>query len=376
MISSLRGGGSEQQILLLLRHLNRTRFEPHLYLVERAGDLLADVPADVRIHAFDDLSNRGGMYVPGRVFRDQVRHLERVLADFGIDVIYDRTFHMTMIAGGLRKMTVPRVSTIVSPPEQAFPLVETRFRWWKHRRLRKAYANSARVIAVSDLAAESAARFYGLDRQRIETIPNPVDVDRVKMLAQGDAPWRDERLTLVCVGRMTAEKGQRDLVDAIALLESVLTVPALCVWMIGDGPKRDELEWQAKRVLHRHEVKFLSRLANPLPAIAAADALVLPSHFEGMPNVVLEAFALSTPVIATRAGGTVELECDEPTIAWADPATPSSLARAIQSFIANRSAAASRVQAATTLVQSRHGVAAALERIESHFRTAVANELD
>ena len=44
MISSMRGGGSEQQTLLLLRHLDRAQFEPHLYVTQRAGDLLARIP--------------------------------------------------------------------------------------------------------------------------------------------------------------------------------------------------------------------------------------------------------------------------------------------------------------------------------------------
>jgi glycosyltransferase involved in cell wall biosynthesis len=342
MISSMRGGGSEQQILLLLRHLNRERFEPYLYLLERTGDLLRDVPSDVPIYAFDDLPPSRGFYFPGKVFREQVRHLQRVVDEHSIDVIYDRTFHMTMIAGGI-KQTVPRVSTIVSPPEQAFPLVESRFLWLKHRQLRKAYRASARIVAVSNLAAESAARFYGLSRSRIKTP-------------------RDERFTLVCVGRMTFEKGQRDLVEAVAMLANENVQP-MCVWMIGDGPLRTELQQLATKC-HPHEIKFLMRQSNPAPWIARADALVLPSHFEGMPNVVLEAFALSTPVIATRAGGTIELQRDEPTILWADPSNPTSLASAIHQFVADRSSAKQRADAATRLIRTHHDVQDAVRQIE------------
>ncbi len=364
MISSLRGGGSEQQVLLLLRHLDRQRFEPHLYLVERTGDLLAEVPSDVGVHAFDDVPMRKRVYVPGAVFRDQIRHLEQVIGQQRIDVIYDRTFHMTMIAGGVRQRHVPRVSTIVSPPEQAFPLVEHRFRWWKHRRLASAYRRSSRVVAVSDLAAQSAARFYSIDRRRIETIANPVDSDRVRRLAEEPAPERDGRLTLVCVGRMTAEKGHRDLISALELLETESAVAPICLWFVGDGPLRSELEQRSRDRLHRHEIKFLARLANPAPAIATADALVLPSHFEGMPNVVLEAYSLSTPVIATRSGGTVELERDEPTVLWAEPRQPHSLARAIKRFAINPSKFETHVQAATRLIQAHHDVDSTVRRIE------------
>ncbi len=84
---------------------------------------------------------------------------------------------------------------------------------------------------------------------------------------------------------------------------------------------RYEKSWSCNGRITRDNTKleFLGTQHNPLPYVAAADALVLPSHFEGMPNVVLEAMALGTPVIATRAGGTVELEREKPTILWAQP---------------------------------------------------------
>ncbi len=361
----MRGGGSEQQVLLLLRHLDRQRFEPHLYLHERIGDLLAGIPEDVRVHAFDDVPLRNSVYFPGRVYRAHVRHLQNVVDEQFIDVIYDRTFQMTMVAGAINRPLVPRVSTIVSPPEHAFPLVEKKFLWLKHRRLTRAYQASKGIVAVSDLAADSAAKFYGLDRSRIETIVNPVDCQYIHALARAPAPKRDQRLTLVCVGRMTVEKGQQDLLDALGLLEENPLVPPICLWLVGDGPLRSELESWSRAALKRHEVVFLSRMANPMPAIATADALVLPSHFEGMPNVVLEAFALSTPVIATRCGGTVELELDQPTIQWAEPKSPASLAAAITQFATTREAAKSRVEAARQLITTRHDVVATTRRIET-----------
>lgn len=367
MISSMRGGGSEQQTLLLLQHLNRSLFIPHLYLTERAGDLLARVPADVMIHSLDTIDTTAGFYFPGRALRRQVDHLESVLKRESIDVIYDRTFHMTMIAGPAGKSTgVPRVSTIVSPPEHALPLVESRFVALKRRRLAKAYHESRHVIAVSQQAAESATAYYGLAGDPVVVIPNPVDVEAIRQAAANTARPASDRLTLVCVGRMTAEKGHRDLISAMIACESdwPSDAPPITLRLVGDGPLRRELEslWQGRG--HRHSIEFLGRQPDPAPLIRSADALVLPSHFEGMPNVVLEAMALATPVIATRAGGTIELEKDEPTILWAEPRSPSSLAQAIMKFVTEREAAKVRVDAATTLIAKYHNVKETTRRIE------------
>jgi len=368
MISSMRGGGSERQTLMLLRHLNRERFAPQLYLLEPVGDLLPQVPADVLIHSFHDKNRSSGLYFPGRILHQQIAHLRQTIAAQQIQVIYDRTFHMSLIAApAAKRASVPRVSTIVSPPELALPLVETRFIGLKRFRLSRAYHQSRAVIAVSEQAAESARRYYGLAPEMVEVIRNPVDAEAVRNEAANHRIQRDASLTLACVGRMTTEKGHADLISALALTESQWPAhqTPITVWMIGDGPLREQLVRQAEQQLKRHRVVFLGARDDAPAWIQASDALVLPSHFEGLPNVVLEAMALRTPVIATRAGGTIELQQEEPTILWAKPRQPSTLAGAILQFHVDRPAAQQRVQAAVRLIESRHDVRNAIARVET-----------
>ncbi len=217
----MRGGGSEQQTLLLLRHLDRSLFVPQLYLTERAGDLLQQVPDDVVVHAYSDAPPQSGFYFPGRATHHQTQLLKQLLQGEAIEVIYDRTFHMTMIAGPAgRRCHIPRVSTVVSPPELAVPMVENRFVGLKRRRLARAYRQSHRVLAVSQQAADSAERYYHLPSGSTDVIRNPVDRERILALAQQDSVSRDDRLTLVCVGRMTDEKGHRDLLSALEMAQS------------------------------------------------------------------------------------------------------------------------------------------------------------
>ena len=179
-------------------------------------------------------------------------------------------------------------------------------------------------------------------------------------------------LKLVCVGRMTKEKGHHDLINAMVLAQAnwPASNPALHVRLIGDGPLRSDLELQAKKVHKPHSVEFSGTLSNAGPSIMEADALILPSLFEGMPNVVLEAMALGTPVIATRAGGTIELERKEPTILWAEPQNPNSLAEAIISFASDPQSSASRTQAATRLISEHHNIKATCHRLEQYLKAA------
>ena len=74
-IGSLTGGGSERQVVQLLQHLDRNRFEPLLYLVYRSGELLDEVPQDVAVASFEDRSRDPTVYWPGRMHRRRVADL-------------------------------------------------------------------------------------------------------------------------------------------------------------------------------------------------------------------------------------------------------------------------------------------------------------
>ncbi len=368
MVSSMRGGGSERQTLLLLQKIDRDKLTPHLYLIDRDGDLLDQVPNDVPIHSFDEVSRSGELYFPGRRLRQQTNHVGKVIDEQAIDVVYDRTFHMTMVAGpACMARNIPRVSTIVSPPDHALPLVESRFVGLKRRRLAKAYRQSRSVIAVSQQAADSAEHYYGLPTGRVQVFPNPVDAEATRQQASLSQVSRDERLTIVCVGRMTPEKGHIDLIRGLHLCEQNWpdNLPAIRIWLVGDGPLRGELQtfWQ-QHSRGIHTLDFLGA-RNAAPYIQSADALLLPSLFEGMPNVVLEAMALKTPVIATRAGGTIELERGEPTIQWLEPGNPNSVANSIREFALDRHSANQRVTAAFRLIQQSHDVGQLTRKVEA-----------
>ena len=376
MISSMRGGGSERQVLLLSKHLDRKRFEVHLYLTDPVGDYLAEIPSDVRIHSFHppektpDPFLARGVYFPGRALRRQCHFLQKLVANVGIDVVYDRTFHMSMLAGGLSR-SIRRVSTIVSPPHLALPLVEKRFVALKRRRLSRSYRRSDVVVAVSEQAARSAETYYHLPKDSVTVIRNPVEFKAVR------PTQRSGETTLVCVGRMTAEKGHAVLLDALERMELArmerndadkawpANVAPWSLRLVGDGPLRGELEQRVRELGFEHRVTFLGKLADASNEIAGADALVLPSLFEGLPNVVLEAMSLETPVIATRAGGTIELQQQHPTAFWAQPGDAVSLAQAIVDFANQPHVAGEHVKAAYQLVLAEHEVAGAVKSIES-----------
>jgi glycosyltransferase involved in cell wall biosynthesis len=389
MISSLEGGGSERQVILLLEHLDRRFFAPELFVLRRGGSLEARLPADVPIHDFESAAPLGRTekirsYLPGGIHRQQVHFLTRLLRQREIDVIYDRTFHMSLIAGPSSRQTgIPRVSTIVSPPSHAVPLNAGRFLFWKRRRLRRAYRDAAAVLAVSETTARDAADYYALPRQRFEVIPNPVDSRSLDDLVRSHPrPGRGEGYTIACVGRMSAEKGQSDLILALDRLRSLdPAFPLPKVWMVGTGPMRESLELEVERLGLGDRFEFIGQVRQPEPWIAAADLVCVPSHFEGFPNVMLEAMALGVPVLAraidvTRTLGRLS---NDPTIRGRDylmtftgqgEAGVLELARKLRQVRLNLTATRSRMLAARRLVRETLSVDIILPRIQDRLSAA------
>ncbi len=387
MSGSMDGGGSERQTLLLAKHLDRQRFRPILYLRHRQGVLLDQVPTDVPIVTFDDAPATPWPRWPGRVGAHHSRYLQHILQQHQVDVIYDRSFQMTLaVAPAAAALQLPRVSTIVSPPAHMLPLLEPRYLSIKRRRLARAYAAAFQVIAVSHAVARSAAEYYNLPLQKIATIHNPIDIadtqrraaatcQTAQLLQAQAAHSLPPPIQLVCIGRLSEEKGQGILLQALRQLDDRSAAPPWHLWMVGEGPLRAALQQQAAAWGLSDRVTFTGHLTNPLPLLAAADALLLPSLFEGLPNVVLEAMCLGKPVVATNRGGTPELVDDGQLASLVPSGDTVALADAIADLLADQHSPDLRLRTerAAEAISQRYDVRQVIPRIAAVLSAAAEN---
>ena len=172
-----------------------------------------------------------------------------------------------------------------------------------------------------------------------------VDEDRVHVIPPGvnpslfDGPFEDPfagvgRPRVLFVGRLAPQKGVRTLVAAAGLLED----PSVQVLLVGDGPERPALEREAERIGLGYRLHFLGFVAHDrLPAVLAhADLLVLPSLYEELGTVLLEAMQAGLPIVASKTGGIPDVIEDGVNGMLVPPGEPELLARAIDRLLADR----------------------------------------
>jgi glycosyltransferase involved in cell wall biosynthesis len=203
-----------------------------------------------------------------------------------------------------------------------------------------------RKIEAADLVA--CVSYFG--RAQGMRLVDPSNWDKMHVIRCGvpferlPSKQTGERRTIVCVGRLSPEKGQTGLLRAFAQLRA--SHPDLTLRLVGDGPDRDALERLSDELNVTDAVTFAGRLPerDTLLEIARADLLVLPSFMEGLPIVLMEAMALGVPVIASRVAGIPELVVDGKTGLLFAPSNWDELAQCIARLLGDKALCATLAQ--------------------------------
>jgi glycosyltransferase involved in cell wall biosynthesis len=339
LLPSLKGGGAERVFSILLRHMDRRRVEPHLALLRAEGPYLQDIPPDVLVYELK--ASRARYSLPSIIRLIWKLRPQAVLS----------TLPPTNVALILSAPLFPRGTRIVLF-EASFPSTplanssHPRLWTWLYRRL---YKRADKVVCFSDSLIDEMFGKFNVPRQKMVRIYNPVDIQNVRKLAEsGGNPYLGPGPHLVAAGRLSPEKGFDLLLAAMSLLRERL--PHADLTILGEGPLAGELAAQAERLGLGECVCFAGFRQNPWPYFKHATTLVLPSRYEGLPNVVLEALALETPVVAFDCPGALrELQAGCPGLVTVPPEDPEALAEAIVSVCSVPAAA--RVRNASAILE-------------------------
>lgn len=362
-ITDLDVGGAERTFVELVKRLERRRWSPSVVCLQAEGPFAAELrAADVPTTA---IGLKSSVDLPRVLFT-----WRRLLAAQQPVLLQTFLYHANILGRLVAKTAgVPIVVSGIRVAER-----RSQFRLRLDRWTEKWVSQHVCVSqGVRDFSIGA-----GLSADKCVVISNAVDLERID---EAEAVPRElltpdsARTVVLYVGRLDPQKGLFDMLEALVQVrdQAPQVWNRLQVALVGDGPQRNALdEFAVQHGLGDH-VRFVGWRPDVPCWLAAADGLILPSHWEGMPNVVLEAMAASLPVIATDVEGTQELVQHGETGWLVPPGRPSALANAILEFASNLSQRKQFGRRGREIVAERYTYPEMVRRYQDLYEELVAN---
>lgn len=215
------------------------------------------------------------------------------------DIVQSLLWHANVIAAySLGAKDIPLIGGVrVADPR--------RWRFWFSRWSAK---RMCRVVCVSQSIRDWCEHQEKIPPERLVVIPNGVDTASIKSRAAEEVnhpAFQSHRSMLLFVGRLHEQKGIDILIDRGDQLLNALSNFDLVI--VGDGPMRSQLEAYRSGSIHKDRI-FIIGQSDQVPSwMARASLVLLPTRYEGMPNVLLEAMSLGKPVATMAVHGVEEV---------------------------------------------------------------------
>ncbi len=335
-------GGAQEHLFSLLSQLDRSRFEPSVISLSPGSSVRRLTRLGVSTMVIDEPDDAIAV---GAV----AAHLALLRPDVVHNHMYRAEIVGTKAALALAEAGLPRpyvVSTVHSSRVRSHEDLDL---------LRRLTPSMDRLIAVSNAIVAKIAD-EGRAGAPVSLVYNGVDLDRYDH-QEPCCTLREEygmepgSQIVGVVARLEQEKGHPTLLQAWPLV--LRSCPNAYLLIVGEGSRRDELAQAAADLRILHRVVFTGRREDVPAVTAALDVAVLPSYREAQGLTLLEAMALSRPVVASNVGGIPETIEDGVTGLLVPPHDPPALAAAIVRLLTDHTLADTLGRNGHDLVQSR-----------------------
>lgn len=298
MVNSLVGGGAEKIVTLLAEKLSqRSGMQLTLLLLE-PGDFYS-VPKSVNVHRLYRHNKIGVLYKLIAIFL-LARELSKFVKKNNIQIVQSHLYRanyvnvLSRLFGANHKVELVNHSTY-----SRFSLVTIRGIF--NRLLTKALYKKADVLVFLSRGMKRDFLTHGITSSDMRVINNPYDLNSIREWSLKPLHYpvkNDGEFWLISVGRLIPLKRTLDILRAFEKLSAKYSYARLL--LVGDGVEKNKLQEYVADSRHMaNAVFFTGQVSNPYAYMRNSDVLILASETEGFPNVIVEALACDTPVIAT-----------------------------------------------------------------------------
>ncbi|HVX15428.1 MAG TPA: glycosyltransferase [Pirellulales bacterium] len=374
VVVSLDVGGLERLVVDLVREATRLGNESVVICLERPGDLAKQAEElGAPVYCIHKRAGLRPATVPA---------LARLFRQLHPDVVHCHQIGALVYAGLAARRAKVRAVVHTEHGKHYSSRLRTRLLG----RLASHYAD--RFCCVSYDIAQEVRHWRIVAQRKIATVPNGIDIGRFvdrrrhvprTEVGRADSIRRElgippEAPVVGTVGRLHQIKRQDVLIRAFAKSihpESSLAgeaTPAAHLLLVGDGPRRADLERLAAELLPDARIHFAGYQAAPEHYLALMDVFVLSSESEGMPLSILEAWAAGVPVVSSAVGGVPELVADGETGILFPPGDMALLANCLKRLLSDRELADRLTATASERVRRDYSLARTAERYQRLYQ--------
>lgn len=371
VLNSLGSGGTERSTAVLLPRLAALGIDPVVaVLVHR------DVGDEDRVRA----AGIPVVRLEGGSLPSQARSLRSLVRRSKPALVHTAIFEADLVGRlGCAGTGVPVLSSLVNTPYDRARRFDPNVPRAKLQVARAADAVTAHLLtdhfhAVSEGVARHAVRTLGIPRRRISVVERGRDPGELgrrsperRRAARAALGIADGDELVLTAGRQEYQKGHAHLVEALALLAG--RRPRLRVAIAGrEGNATAALRAAIDRTGTADRVLVLGYRDDVADLLCAADLFVLPSIYEGTAGAVLEAWALETPVVASRVAGLEGIVRDRHDVWLVEPRSPAALATAIERLLGDPGLAGRLATAGRDTFATRFGLDRSAARMADLYR--------
>ena len=351
-IEALGIGGTERQLVELLKHLDREKYQPIVACLHREGPFLQDI-LNLKVQVIQFGLGGGVIRVVGLKWLFQ---LGQFLRRERISIVHTYLLHpnfLGMLAASMAGTPVKIMSERIVNYFENERYQGIRFKVADYIAQRLADVIIVNAEAIKEYMIEQ----HGTPRSKIKVVYNGVDLKTFDVDTDVEARRSELGLSLTApvlgiVASLQPKKDHYTFFEALRIVAA--KVPTMQALIIGDGPLRDRLQNRVNEIALSPNVRFLGIRSDVPFLLPLLDVMTLSSIREGFPNAISEAMAARKPVVATDVGGVTELMVDGTTGLVVPPRNPAALAQAMLSLLGNEE-------------KAREMGRAARKRVEDHF---------
>lgn len=295
ILPNLNSGGAERVTINYLRQLHFNRYNVALVVFKKTADLLELIPDQVKVVDI-------GTNSASKSFWPLLRLLRKIKPDI-VYTTHSRVATLLMVIKPFTP-TFRHIARMQSSPslEKKYGEYGTFKRWLYATGFKSANV----VIAQTKEMADDGSKNFGINPEKINVLPNPLDKVYIDACVQGGAsPFPNGEISAVAAGRIRKERGFDILLSSLPKV--IEKYSNFRLYILGDDRGAlSEIKVLITKFKLQNHVKFMGFQKNPYVYYANCDLFILSSIWEGFPNAMIENYYLNTPIVATRCVPVVE----------------------------------------------------------------------